>query len=74
MGRSFSVNEIVKKIIYHSGKDIRVRHDLEKPSINTKLAFNSEKAKRVLGWEPKISLDTGIKMTISWYNNNVSGD
>jgi len=74
MGKSFSVNEIVEKIIYHSGKSLTTRLDLTKPSINTKLALNSEKAMRQLGWEPKFSLDEGIKMTIGWYNRNILGD
>jgi GDP-L-fucose synthase len=74
MGRSFSVNEIVEKIISHSGKRLTTRHDLTKPSINTKLAFDSTKANKTLGWLPKFSLDEGIKMTISWYNKNIGGD
>ena len=69
MGSSFSVNEIVKKIIYYSGKNLTMKNDLTKPSINTKLAFNSKKAKDLLGWEPKISLDEGIKKTLLWYND-----
>lgn len=28
------------------------------------------KAKRVLGWEPKVSLETGLKKTIEYYKNN----
>ena len=71
MGKSFSVNQIVSKIIEHSGKNLTTRHDLTKPSINTKLAFNSEKAFRELGWKPKHSLDDGVKKTISWYNKNI---
>ena len=74
MGESFSVNDIVSKIIHHSGKDIKTVNDLTKPSINTKLAFNSEKAKKILGWEPKHSLDEGIKKTILWYNKNILGE
>ena len=46
-----------------------MKNDLTKPSINTKLAFNSKKAKDLLGWEPKISLDEGIKKTLLWYND-----
>ena len=73
IGKSFTVNHIVKKIIEHSGKKLTIKNDLTKPSINTKLAFNSEKAKKVLGWTPKLSLDDGIKMTILWYNKNILG-
>jgi nucleoside-diphosphate-sugar epimerase len=74
MGKSFSVNEIVNKIIEHSGKKLTTKHDLDKPSINTKLAFNSDKALNELGWSPKYSLDDGVKKTIVWYNKNIKGE
>jgi nucleoside-diphosphate-sugar epimerase len=73
MGKSFSVNEIVSKIIHYSKKNLTTRNDLDKPSINTKLAFNSEKALREFGWKPKYSLDEGVKLTIDWYNKNKKG-
>ncbi|HAI42362.1 MAG TPA: hypothetical protein DCM40_31750, partial [Maribacter sp.] len=41
-GKSFSVKEIVNKIIQHSEKDVIITHDLTKPSINTKLALISD--------------------------------
>ena len=70
-GKSFSVKEIVEKIINASGKDLKITHDLTKPSIETKLALTSEKAKKELGWEPKISLEQGIEKTIKWYKENI---
>ncbi|MAE82862.1 MAG: hypothetical protein CMB80_09020 [Flammeovirgaceae bacterium] len=70
-GNSFSVSEIVNKIIKHSGKNLKISYDLSQPSINTKLALSSKKAKKLFGWFPKINLDDGIKRTIEWYNSNV---
>ena len=70
-GKSFSVTEIVNKIIIFSEKKLKVTHDLSKPSINTKLSLCSDKAKKLFGWSPKISLDEGIKRTIAWYNSNI---
>lgn len=71
MGKSYSVREIVEKIITHSKKNLSISHDLSKPSINTKLALNSHKAYEELGWLPKHNLDMGIKKTIEWYNKNI---
>jgi GDP-L-fucose synthase len=70
-GESFSVKDIVKMIIEASGKDLKIKHDLTKPSINTKLALISNKSKKELGWEPQISLQKGIEKTIQWWYNNI---
>ena len=70
-GKSFSVKSIVEKIIKSSGKNLKITYDLTKPSINTKLALNSDKAMRELGWEPRVSLEEGIEKTIEWYMENI---
>ena len=54
-----------------SVKDISIRHDLTKPSINTKLALLSTKAREQLGWIPLTAIDDGIKKTIQWYKLNI---
>ena len=33
---------------------------------------NIDKAKKILKWEPKISLDIGLEKTVSWYYQNKS--
>jgi nucleoside-diphosphate-sugar epimerase len=30
------------------------------------------KAKKLLGWEPEIGLDEGLKLTIEWFGKNIS--
>jgi GDP-L-fucose synthase len=69
-GESFSVKEIVQMIVKQSGKELSIVNDLTKPSINTKLALLSNKAKKEIGWEPKISIQEGIQKTIDWWYNN----
>jgi nucleoside-diphosphate-sugar epimerase len=32
-------------------------------------AFRIDKAKRVLGWQPKVGLEEGIRQTLSWYRS-----
>lgn len=66
-GSSISVKELVKKIIALSGRNIRIEYNLSKPSIKTKLCLDTTKAKKLLGWTPKVSLDKGIQKTIKWY-------
>jgi GDP-L-fucose synthase len=69
-GSSISISNLVKKIITHSGRDIKVEHDLSKPTIKTKLYLDTTTAKNDLGWSPKVSLDEGIRKTMEWYKWN----
>ncbi len=70
-GKSISISELVKKIIYISGRDIKIEYDTSKPTIKTKLCLDCTKAKSILGWEPEMSLEQGIKETMEWYKNHI---
>ena len=70
LGKSISIKNLVKKIIKASGKKITINFDLNKPNIPTFLSVNCELAKKKLGWKPKIQLDKGIDLTISWWKKN----
>jgi len=70
-GRSISVRGLVEKIIACSGKDIKIEHDLSKPSIKTALCLDTAKAKDVFGWQPEVSLEEGIQKTMDWYRQNI---
>lgn len=66
-GQAFSVNEIVKKVVSLSGKQLSIEHDLSKPSIPTQLCLDIKKANEQFGWRPQISLEEGIARTLQWY-------
>jgi len=73
-GYSILIKDLVKKIVNHSGKNLKIEHDLTKPSINTKLCLDIKKAKKDIKWEPKITLDEGIIKTMDWYKSNLLKD
>jgi len=70
-GSSIKISDLVKKIINLSGNNILVKYDPSKPTIKTQLALDYGKAKRLLGWEPKVSLDEGILKTMDWHRSNI---
>ena len=72
-GHTISVTELVRKLIDTSGKDLNVAFDKTKPTINTSLCLDVTKAYTLLGWQPKVSLDEGIKKTIQWYRHHHEG-
>ncbi|MEQ9116304.1 MAG: NAD-dependent epimerase/dehydratase family protein [Rickettsiales bacterium] len=70
-GEAKPVIEIIKKIIAASGKQLKINHDLSKPTIKTSLSLSCDLAKKEIGWIRKTSLEEGIKKTISWWKGNI---
>ena len=73
-GREISVGDLAIKIMKILGKEVKIITDdqrirPEKSEVERLLADNS-KARELLGWEPKISLDEGLSRTIAWINDN----
>ena len=66
-GETISINDLAKKIIHGSEKQITIKHNTSGPSIKTKICLDISKAKQLFGWKPQISLDEGIKQTLNWY-------
>jgi dTDP-glucose 4,6-dehydratase len=44
----------------------------DRPGHDRRYALRCEKMKNELGWEPRISLDEGLRQTIDWYQANTS--
>lgn len=70
-GEVVTIIDLIKKIIEYSGKDLKIVHDLSKPSIPTSLYLDCTKAKELLGWSSKIDIDDGIKKVLEWYNKEM---
>ena len=67
-----SINHIIKQIeLYISKKCILDYKPFQKADIMTTRADIS-KAKRLLQWEPQVSLQDGIKKTVQWHKANRS--
>lgn len=71
MGKGYSVKDVIKKIIKISGKKLSLEFDESKPTIKFNLAVNIGKARKKYNWQPKVSLDEGIKRTLAWYLENI---
>ncbi len=71
LGEAISIDSLVKKIIEISGKDLKIEYDTSKPTIKTSLCVDTTKAKKDFGWNPKISLEKGIRRTMDWYKQNI---
>jgi NAD dependent epimerase/dehydratase len=73
-GRSFTIAEIVKKVASILGKKLEVRIEKKRtrpPKTELmKLVCNFEKARKVVGYKPRISLEEGLKRTIAYAKEN----
>jgi len=69
-GYEVSIGDLAEKIISLVGKRARLVKDAKrarpkKSEVERLLADNS-KARKLLGWSPRVNLDTGLKKTIEW--------
>lgn len=70
-----SVENLVKKITSLIGKKVKITFDKsrvrpEKSEVRRLIADNS-KARKLVGWIPKITIDEGLKKTIEWIEKNI---
>jgi len=74
-GSGLSIGELAKRIIPLIGKNVEIVFDSRRvrppKSEVEKLIANNSKAMKLLHWEPKVSLNEGIKKTIEWIDENI---
>jgi GDP-L-fucose synthase len=66
-GEALPIRNLVGKIVSASGRNLRIEHDLTRPTIATSISLDCTRAYRDLGWEPRIPLHDGIRRTLDWY-------
>ncbi len=73
-GKGFSVKEVIDIAREVTGKEIKVNVGDRRAGDPAILIASSEKAQRVLGWEPKYNkLETIIETAWNWHRNNPDG-
>ncbi len=71
-GTAITIRELALKIASLMGKNVSITNDKSRfrPYDVEKLVCDNSKSKRILGWEPKVTLDSGLLRTIEWARNN----
>ncbi len=69
-GEDVTIKQLAETIARTVGYDELINWDTSKPNGTPRKVLNVDKIK-TLGWEPKISLEDGIKSTYEWYNDFV---
>jgi GDP-L-fucose synthase len=73
-GRAVRIKDLVHSIVAASGRDLAIEHDLSQPTIPTSLSLDTTRARDELGWNPRVSLEDGIAMTLDWYRETFSDE
>jgi len=71
--RLVTIDKLAWLIISRSGKDINVQHDLTKPQGVRGRNADLTLTKKILEWEPRVSLEGGISTTYTWLENELAG-
>jgi nucleoside-diphosphate-sugar epimerase len=70
--RLISINELVDMVAAAAGKRIRKRYDLSAPQGVRGRNSDNTRLREVLGWEPQVSLEEGLRRTYGWIEARVA--
>ena len=66
-----SIKEIAETVVDISGKDIEIQYDTSKPEGDRGRCADYSKARRVLGWEPRVNLKDGLSQLYGWIETQI---
>jgi len=65
--------EVVKAILSLLGKpESLIQFIKDRPGHDYRYSVNTEKIKREIGWQAKMSFEEGLQRTVSWYTENIN--
>ncbi len=74
-GTEISIGEVAERVLGLLGREVPVRLDEERlrpaDSEVERLVAGTGKAKRLLGWEPEVEFDEGLRRTIDWLKDSL---
>lgn len=77
-GEGISIGDLADKVMSSIGRDVEILFDATKirPSSHDieQLVADIKKANQLLYWQPKTSLDNGLKQTIEWFSEHTDID
>ena len=66
-GYDITISDLVIKITKAVDYDCGIHWDVSKPDGQPRRMLDISRAKNILGWKPKTSLDDGLRKTVEWY-------
>lgn len=66
-----SIKEIAEAVVEISGKRIEIQYDLSKPAGDKGRCADYTKAKKELGWEPRVEIKSGLSSLYQWIEKDL---
>lgn len=70
-GTEISVRQLTELIVKHTAFSGKQSYDVSKAGGDARRCASIDKASRLMGFAPTVSMDDGIRMTAEWYKANV---
>jgi len=64
---------LIGLIVKLSGKDLKLEFDVSKPSGAPRRCPDISKPARLIGYEPKVRIEEGLRETLNWYQQQKGG-
>ncbi|HZK74570.1 MAG TPA: UDP-glucose 4-epimerase, partial [Clostridia bacterium] len=71
-GVPVSVNDLFRKLAILTDYKIAPNHGPRRKGDVYRIALNNTRARRDLGWEPRVSLEEGLSLTVDYFREQVS--
>lgn len=68
-GQETSTNEVFRKVVAEFGSDTPEQHGEARPGEQKTSSLSYDLAREVLGWEPSVGIDEGVKRVVEWYRS-----
>lgn len=72
-GTGNSVMEVVGEVQKMTGKKFEITEGTSRKGEYAKIYADNRKAKRILGWKPKRTLEDSVESLVKWYKRNPDG-
>lgn len=69
-GREISTNDVFRSVVKEFGIALPETHGAERPGEQVTSALSYQKASSVLGWQPTVPFEEGVKRVVEWYKEH----
>jgi UDP-glucose 4-epimerase len=66
-GREIATNQVFQQVVTEFGVNLEEKHGPARPGEQVTSSLDCTRAKEVLGWEPSVTFEEGVKKVVQWY-------